>query len=290
MRYLARTVVGLGLLSAAITADAYGIAQLIEIGNCGTSRHGQIVGPPCPSGTGEMIVLMVLGSFVGIFGAGIYASRGDPDGGGGGGLGMGIAVGQLRFWAAAIFASGAAVFIGVTDLHEDEFRPGMEIFAAGAGSVVVVQVLAFLMFGRSERGGRIPGVPGTLSSGPKQPPPRGGIPLPPPPPTGADLAAGMMSFPASPPPVVAPPLPPPSAPSPLPVSPPVPEGGFAGLGTDSVATSGLPGMEQTYTSQSPELEHSDLYAQLDRLAEQHRNGQLTDEQYEKARTDVLDKL
>ena len=146
MRYLFRTVLGTALLAGGLTALCYGIAQAIEIGSCGTDEHGRVVGPPCPTGTGPMIGLMVGGAFLGVFGSGIYANRGHLEGGvTGPGIGMGIAIGQLRFWAASIPAAAGAALIGIVDLHEDQFKPGMEIVWLGAGSVIVVNLLGVMM-------------------------------------------------------------------------------------------------------------------------------------------------
>jgi Short C-terminal domain len=248
VRYLFRSVLGTFLLAGGITALVYGIAQAIEIGNCGTDEHGRVIGPPCPTGTGAMIALMVAGAFVGIFGAGLYANRGEPDGSRSTGFGMGIAIGQLRFWGAMLIAGPAAAAIGIIDLHEDEFRPGMEVVLAGGGSLVLINILGALMFG----GRGSPGEPRRK----KVPPPTAAAPSPPP------------VGPLSPPPVPA-----------EPVRQWEPDAGLAGLGTSTVADSGLAGAEQTA--------HADVYARLDKLSELHRSGALSDSEYETAKARLM---
>jgi hypothetical protein len=243
VRYLFRSVLGTFLLAGGITALSYGIAQAIEIGNCGTDKYGRVIGPACPTGTGPMIALMVAGAFVGIFGAGIYANRGEPGGGRSTGLGMGIAVGQLRFWAAMLIAGPAAAAIGIVDLHEDDFQPGLEIVIVSAGALVLVNVLGAMIAGRATGGS---------PSREKVPPPTATVP-------------------------------PPAAP-PVPVEVKQWDGqtGLAGLGTSTVADSGLAGAEQSA--------HGDVYARLDRLSELHRSGALSDAEYETAKARLLAEL
>jgi len=53
---LIRIAMGLALFAGGLTFLAYGIAQAIENGNCGTDKYGRSVGPPCPTGFGPMIV------------------------------------------------------------------------------------------------------------------------------------------------------------------------------------------------------------------------------------------
>jgi hypothetical protein len=134
-----RTGIGFALFSGGLTFLTYGIAQAIENGSCGTDEYGNSVGPPCPSGFGPMIVLMVLGTFVAIVGAGIASSRRDSPG-------LGMVGGTIRFFAALIFAAIAAVVFGIVDLHADDTRPGVEVVVA-----VVVPVLLFGLPGIARR-------------------------------------------------------------------------------------------------------------------------------------------
>lgn len=261
MRYLIRTVVGMFLLSAGLTSLAYGIAQAISVGSCGTDDQGRTVGPPCPSGVGAMIVFMVLGAFVGIAGGGLVASRGNPEGSSGGGLGMGIAIGQLRFWAAAIPAGAAAAAIGIIDFHEDQFQPGLEIVAATAGSIILVNVLASVFAHRS----------GVSRARLAVPPPGGSL---------STVAMPPPGMPMQSPPFGQTPVGPVAVPPPAPSSPtPQSETGLAGLGNSTIADSGLAGAEQSA--------HGEIYAQLDRLAELQRSGALSQADYETARAKLL---
>ena len=120
MRRLVSTVLGLGLFAGGLTWFGYGLAQTIENGSCGTDRYGRAVGPPCPSGTAALILLMILGVFLAVGGSGLFSLRGGfaPRGILGG-------VGRLLF---GIFGVGiAAAVYGIVDLHADDTRPGYEI-------------------------------------------------------------------------------------------------------------------------------------------------------------------
>ena len=66
-----------------------------------------------------MIVLMILGTFVALIGAGVAA------------VGLGV-VARLVF--AGIIAVLAGVVLGFVDLHDDDSRPGPEIVAGRAGA------------------------------------------------------------------------------------------------------------------------------------------------------------
>ncbi|HEX6020956.1 MAG TPA: hypothetical protein VFZ00_03100 [Solirubrobacter sp.] len=123
MKLVIRVLIGFALAAAGLTFLTYGIAQAIEVGSCGTDEYGRSVGPPCPPGMGEMIVLMVFGTFVAIAGAAI-AGR------------------LLRFIAVIMIAAAAGAVLGVIDLHDDDTRPGYEVIAA-----VVVPLLLFSLPG-----------------------------------------------------------------------------------------------------------------------------------------------
>ena len=163
MRYVLGTVIGFALLAFGLTCLCYGIAQAIEIGSCGTDRYGRSVGPTCPSGTGGMIGMMVGGAFISIFGSGFLAIRGRPgESTTALGFGAGIAVGQLMFWLGAIVAGGLSVYFAITDLHEDDTRPGMEIVYVVAGTLAAFALIGSLLGARRKqtdggRGGRAVG-------------------------------------------------------------------------------------------------------------------------------------
>ncbi len=146
MRRLVSTVLGLGVFAGGLTWFGYGLAQAIENGSCGTDKYGRAVGPPCPSGTGAMIALMVLGVFLAVGGSALFSIRG-------GFAASGIlgGVGRLLF---GIFGVGiAAAVFGIADLHADDTRPGYEI--------VIVVLVATL----------VPAIPALLRRGSAVPPP-----------------------------------------------------------------------------------------------------------------------
>jgi len=153
VRLLIRTVLGLGILAGGLTWFCYGLAQTIENGSCGTDRYGRAVGPPCPSGTGALIALMVLGVFVAFAGGTLFASRVS-------GRGPMAFVGGAAMLVFALFTAGiAAAVIGIVDLHDDDTRPGYEI---------VLVVLAAVL---------LPAIPSLLRRRAAPPTPLGATPL-----------------------------------------------------------------------------------------------------------------
>jgi hypothetical protein len=146
VRLLVSTVIGLGAFAGGLTWFGYGLAQTIENGSCGTDRYGRAVGPPCPSGTGALIALMILGVFLAVGGSGLFSLRGDFAA-----RGIVGGVGRLLF---GIFGVGiAAAVFGIVDLHADDTRPGYEI-------VIVVLVLTL-----------VPAIPALLRRSTAVPPP-----------------------------------------------------------------------------------------------------------------------
>jgi hypothetical protein len=125
MRVIVRTGIGYLLFAGGLTFLVYGIAQAIQMGNCGSDSYGRSIGPPCPTGFGPMIVLMIVGTFVALIGAAIAA------------VGLGV-VARLVF--AGIIAIVASVVLGFVDLNDDDSRPGLEI------AIAVLAPLAVLSF------------------------------------------------------------------------------------------------------------------------------------------------
>ncbi|MDA0166965.1 hypothetical protein OM076_42285 [Solirubrobacter ginsenosidimutans] len=131
MRTLPRIAVGFVVFAGGLTFLVYGIAQAITTGSCGSSSNGLSYGPACPSGMGPMILLMILGTFAALIGAGVASVRSSRGG-------VTVLGGVGRFIAALIVAVLAGVVLGFVDLHSDDTRPGLEIVAA-----VVVPLLLF---------------------------------------------------------------------------------------------------------------------------------------------------
>lgn len=137
MRLLVSTALGLAAFAGGLTWFGYGLAQTIENGSCGTDRYGHAVGPPCPSGTGALILLMILGVFLAVGGSGLFSLRR-------GFAASGIlgGVGRLLF---GIFGVGiAAAIFGIVDLHADDTRPGYEIVIAVLVVTLVPAIPALL--------------------------------------------------------------------------------------------------------------------------------------------------
>ncbi len=129
---LIRLAFGFLLFSGGMTFFVYGLAQSIANGTCGTDEDGMSVGPPCPDGTGPLILLMILGAFIAVFGA-IAAAWGR--------LAVGLALG-----ASAAIAVVAAIVFGIVDLNPDDTRPGLEVIVAAIGPALLFTVPALARY------------------------------------------------------------------------------------------------------------------------------------------------
>ncbi|MDP9294967.1 MAG: hypothetical protein M3O90_11190, partial [Actinomycetota bacterium] len=71
MRSLRAAPLGVGLQVTGLAAAAYYWSQLAEIGGCGRGgKFGNIVyGPPCPAGTHDALLVMLIGLGLGMLGA-----------------------------------------------------------------------------------------------------------------------------------------------------------------------------------------------------------------------------
>jgi hypothetical protein len=118
-----RIASGFAAFAGGLTFLVYGIAQAIANGSCGSSSNGASFGPPCPSGFGPMIALMVLGTFVAIVGLGLAA--GGPRG-------------VARFITVLVVGVIAGVVFGIVDLHDEDTRPGIEIVVAVVGPLLAL--------------------------------------------------------------------------------------------------------------------------------------------------------
>ena len=98
MSLVIRVLIGFALATGGLTFLVYGIAQAIEVGNCGTDELRELGrARRARPARDPMIVLMVLGTFVAIVGAGLASpGRGAS----------GIVGGTLRFIAALIIVGG----------------------------------------------------------------------------------------------------------------------------------------------------------------------------------------
>ena len=114
--------IGFAMFAGGMTLLVYGIAQAIQMGNCGTDEYGTArSGPPAPSGFGPMIVLTIAGTFVALGGAALRSSL------------MGLIL-------AVVAAVCAGVVLGIVDLDEADSRPGLEIVAAVTAPMVLFAV------------------------------------------------------------------------------------------------------------------------------------------------------
>lgn len=79
MRYLIRTVLGMGLFAFCWVAIGYSIFQLLQIGTC-ASGGPYVSARECPDGIERLIFSITGGIFAMFLAAGIYAGRGAPPG------------------------------------------------------------------------------------------------------------------------------------------------------------------------------------------------------------------
>jgi hypothetical protein len=119
VRVILRSAIGLAIAAGGLTFLTYGIAQAFQMGNCGTSSSGVSYGPPCPSGFGPMILLMIFGTFFALGGAALAGVLG-------------------RFLAALFVALIAAFVLGIVDVDGGDTRPGLEIVAAVMAPLLVL--------------------------------------------------------------------------------------------------------------------------------------------------------
>jgi hypothetical protein len=109
VRYVIRTVVGMGLFAFCWVAIAYGIFQLLQVGTC-ASGGPYVPARECPDGI-ERLLFALMGGVVGLFVAAfIYAGRGAPPGSErkpeNGGL-------VVWFWTGLFWSLAVGCFLGV---------------------------------------------------------------------------------------------------------------------------------------------------------------------------------
>jgi hypothetical protein len=127
MRYVIRTLVGLGLFAFCWAVTAYAIFQLLSIGTC-ASGGPYVSARQCPAGT-ERVMLALVGAIILYFvAAAIYATRGpapgsrrDPD--------VGLTI--VWFWTGLFWSLAVGCFLAVWG---PEANPGP---GATAGGLIV---------------------------------------------------------------------------------------------------------------------------------------------------------
>ena len=127
MRYVIRTLLGLGLFAFCWAVTAYAIFQLLSIGTC-ASGGPYVSARQCPAGT-ERVMLALVGAIILYFvAAAIYATRGsapgsrrDPD--------VGLTI--VWFWTGLFWSLAVGCFLAVWG---PEANPGP---GATAGGLIV---------------------------------------------------------------------------------------------------------------------------------------------------------
>ena len=79
MRYLLRTVIGLGIIVASCVAISYAVYQLLQIGTC-ASGGPYVPARVCPAGTERIGFAIPIAVLAMLIGAAIYAGRGTAPG------------------------------------------------------------------------------------------------------------------------------------------------------------------------------------------------------------------
>ena len=132
MRYYGRTIIGLGLLSASLTAFCYSLYQLLGVGTC-ASGGAYVSARECPTGVGGLIVTLVVSVFAGLIGTGIWGSRGnppdDPDRPGGSAISSGVVA-----WSGLFLGGGLTCLYAVLGPDADP-GPGAE-----TGAIIVAAI------------------------------------------------------------------------------------------------------------------------------------------------------
>jgi hypothetical protein len=119
VRVVTRIAIGYLLFAGGLTFFVYGLAQSISTGSCGGYRVA------CPSGSGPMILLMILGVFVALIGAGVAAVSGGV---------------VARLVLVGMIGAVAGVVFGLVDLHDDDTRPGLEVVIVVLGPLAVLSL------------------------------------------------------------------------------------------------------------------------------------------------------
>jgi hypothetical protein len=127
MRYVVRTLIGMGLFAFCWAVTAYAIFQLLSVGTC-ASGGPYVSARQCPPGT-ERVILALTGAIILFFGAAaIYMTRGrapgsnrDPDGG----------LTIVWFWTGLFWSLAVGCFLAVWG---PEANPGP---GATAGGLIV---------------------------------------------------------------------------------------------------------------------------------------------------------
>ena len=109
MKYVLRTVIGLGLEVAGIVAISYAIYKLLGVGTCASGGPYEIA-RQCPEGTEWLGLAIPASVFVMLFGGGLYAARGAAPGSDKpGGAGFALLLG----WSGLFLGIAFACFWGV---------------------------------------------------------------------------------------------------------------------------------------------------------------------------------
>ena len=109
MRYVVRTVLGLGLLAMCWVIFGYGIYQLLQIGTCASGGPYEIA-RPCPDGTAKLGMMLPAAFILAFAGAGLYATRGKAPGSDRPPRG-GLVV--VFFWTGIFWSFAIGCFLGV---------------------------------------------------------------------------------------------------------------------------------------------------------------------------------
>jgi hypothetical protein len=115
MGYLLKAGIGLALFFGGIVLFNVKLMELLDVGTCASGNQPFEIaqGYECPDGTGTDSMLLVVGIFAGLIGAGIFAFRGEPPWGGGRRRATGLfGIGTLA-WGLFFAGTGAALLIGM---------------------------------------------------------------------------------------------------------------------------------------------------------------------------------
>lgn len=109
MRYVVRTLLGMGLFAFCWVLIGYGIYQLLQVGTC-ASGGPYVVARECPDGIGWLMFSLIGGIFGMFVAAGIYMGRGAPPGSSRKPRNAGVVV---WFWTGIFWSLAVGCFLGV---------------------------------------------------------------------------------------------------------------------------------------------------------------------------------
>ncbi len=144
MGYLIKAILGAALFIGGVVLFNVKLIGLLEVGTCASGNQPFVVARECPSGIGTDILLMSAAIIGGLFGAALFAFRGDPPWASGrdnvlGGFSWGTL-------AWGIFFAGSGAVILLDSLTDDSLPSDGKLGGTIVGITFVVMGVPALLF------------------------------------------------------------------------------------------------------------------------------------------------